>query len=132
MSTLEKTINLLNELPERQLEIIYSYAQFVSSQHSDHKSMDDNELNDVLDSIVGVLPDSPLFDFILGPTLFPLLLSFLELSGLVFGAGFGFSFFFCFTVSTSTLPRPSFFVIETSSLFPLLEAFLSEELFKKI
>lgn len=58
MSTLEKTINLLNELPERQLEIIYSYAQFVSSQHSDHKSMDDNELNDVLDSIVGVLPDS--------------------------------------------------------------------------
>lgn len=58
MSTLEKTINLLNELPERQIEIIYSYAQFVSSQQSEHKSMDDNELNDVLDSIVGVLPDS--------------------------------------------------------------------------
>lgn len=58
MSTLEKTINLLNELPERQLEIIYSYAQFVSSQQSEHKSMDDNELNDVLDSIVGVLPDT--------------------------------------------------------------------------
>lgn len=58
MSTLEKTINLLNELPERQLEIIYSYAQFVSSQQSEHKSMDDNELNDVLDSIVGVLPDN--------------------------------------------------------------------------
>ena len=58
MSTLEKTINLLSELPERQLEIIYSYAQFVSSQQSEHKSMDDNELNDVLDSIVGVLPDT--------------------------------------------------------------------------
>lgn len=58
MSTLEKTINLLNELPERQLEIIYSYAQFVSSQQSEHKSMDDNELNDVLDSIIGVLPDT--------------------------------------------------------------------------
>ena len=58
MSTLEKTINLLNELPERQLEIIYSYVQFVSSQQSEHKSMDDNELNDVLDSIVGVLPDT--------------------------------------------------------------------------
>ena len=58
MSTLEKTINLLNELPERQLEIIYSYAQFISSQQSEHKSMDDNELNDVLDSIVGVLPDT--------------------------------------------------------------------------
>ena len=58
MSTLEKTINLLNELPERQLEFIYSYAQFISSQQSEHKSMDDNELNDVLDSIVGVLPDN--------------------------------------------------------------------------
>ena len=58
MSTLEKTINLLNELPERQLEILYSYAQFISSQQSEHKSMDDNELNDVLDSIVGVLPDT--------------------------------------------------------------------------
>ena len=58
MSTLEKTINLLNELPERQLEIIYSYVQFVSSQQSEHKSLDDNELNDVLDSIVGVLPDT--------------------------------------------------------------------------
>lgn len=58
MSTLEKTINLLNELPERQLEIIYSYAQFVSSQQSDHKSINDDELNDVLDNIVGVLPDT--------------------------------------------------------------------------
>lgn len=57
MSTLEKTINLLNELPERQLEIIYSYAQFVSSQQSDRKSINDDELNDVLDNIVGVLPD---------------------------------------------------------------------------
>ena len=58
MSTLEKTINLLNELPERQLEIIYSYAQFVSSQQSDRKSIDDDELNDVLENIVGVLPDA--------------------------------------------------------------------------
>lgn len=58
MSTLEKTINLLNELPERQLEIIYSYAQFVSSQQSDRKSINDDELNDVLDNIVGVLPDT--------------------------------------------------------------------------
>lgn len=58
MSTLEKTINLLNELPERQIEIIYSYAQFVSSQQSDRKNIDDDELNDVLDNIVGVLPDT--------------------------------------------------------------------------
>ena len=58
MSTLEKTINLLNGLPERQIEIIYSYAQFVSSQQSDRKSINDDELNDVLDNIVGVLPDT--------------------------------------------------------------------------
>ena len=58
MSILEKTINLLNELPERQLEIIYSYAQFVSSQQSDRKSINDDELNDVLDNVVGVLPDT--------------------------------------------------------------------------
>lgn len=58
MSTLEKTINLLNELPERQLEIIYSYAQFVSSQHSDCKSIDRDEYNEILNSLVGVLPDT--------------------------------------------------------------------------
>lgn len=58
MSTLEKTINLLNGLPERQIEIIYSYAQFVSSQQSDRKSIDNEELNDVLENIVGVLPDT--------------------------------------------------------------------------
>ena len=58
MSTLEKTINLLNGLPERQIEIIYSYVQFVSSQQSDRKSIDNEELNDVLENIVGVLPDT--------------------------------------------------------------------------
>ena len=58
MSTLEKTINLLNGLPERQLEIIYSYAQFVSSQQSNPKSIDDDELNNILENIVGVLPDT--------------------------------------------------------------------------
>ena len=58
MSTLEKTINLLNELPERQLEIIYSYVQFVSSRQSEHKSIGDNELNEVLDNIVGIVPDT--------------------------------------------------------------------------
>lgn len=58
MSTLEKTINLLNKLPEKQLEIIYSYAQFICSQQSERKSMDANELNDVLNNIVGALPDT--------------------------------------------------------------------------
>ena len=32
MSTLEKTINLLNALPENQIETIYSFVQFLSSQ----------------------------------------------------------------------------------------------------
>ena len=58
MSTLEKTINLLNELPERQLEIIYSYVQFVSLQHSNRKSINHDEYNEILNSIVGVLPDT--------------------------------------------------------------------------
>jgi len=46
------------QLTERQLEIIYSYAQFVSSQQSDCKSINDDELNDVLDNVVGFLPDT--------------------------------------------------------------------------
>lgn len=32
MSTLEKTINLLNALPENQIEMIYSFVQFLDSQ----------------------------------------------------------------------------------------------------
>lgn len=58
MSTLEKIINLLNKLPERKLEIIFSYAQFVSSQHSEHENIDEDELDDILNGLVGVLPDS--------------------------------------------------------------------------
>lgn len=34
MSTLEKTINLLNDLPENQIETIYSFVQFLSSQQT--------------------------------------------------------------------------------------------------
>ncbi len=37
MSTLEKTINLLNDLPENEVEIIYSYVRFISSQHEERK-----------------------------------------------------------------------------------------------
>lgn len=58
MSTLEKTINLLNQLPERQLEIIYSYVQFVSAQQSEDKSIAEEELDDVLNSLIGILPDT--------------------------------------------------------------------------
>lgn len=34
MSTLEKTINLLSALPENQIETIYSFVQFLSSQRT--------------------------------------------------------------------------------------------------
>lgn len=57
MSTLEKTIRLLNELPERQLEIIYSYVQFVSTQQLDNQGIENEEIDGILDNIVGVLPD---------------------------------------------------------------------------
>ena len=57
MSTLEKTIRLLNELPERQLEIIYSYVQFVSTQQLDNQGSENEEIDGILDNIVGVLPD---------------------------------------------------------------------------
>lgn len=58
MSTLEKTIHLLNELPEKQLEIIHSYVQFISSQQQEYKSMDSDELDEVLNNLVGILPDT--------------------------------------------------------------------------
>lgn len=32
MSTLEKTIELLHTMPENQVEVIYSFVQFLSSQ----------------------------------------------------------------------------------------------------
>ncbi len=34
MSTLEKTIDLLNTLPENQIETIYTFVQFLSSQQT--------------------------------------------------------------------------------------------------
>lgn len=58
MSTLEKTINLLNNLPERQIEIIYSYVQFISSQQEKRKNDDEENINDILNNIVGVLEDT--------------------------------------------------------------------------
>lgn len=56
MSTLEKTINLLNELPEKEVEMIYSYVRFVSSQHEERKRNEES-IEDIFSKIVGVLPD---------------------------------------------------------------------------
>jgi CRISPR/Cas system-associated endonuclease Cas3-HD len=58
MSTLEKTIVLLNKLPEKQLEIIYSYVQYVSSQQTENKGVDVGELDEVFNKLVGALPDT--------------------------------------------------------------------------
>ena len=57
MSTLEKTINLLNTMPEYQLENIYSYARFLHSQSKSQKEMPDESIDQILDSLVGVISD---------------------------------------------------------------------------
>ena len=57
MSTLEKTINLLNDLPENEVEIIYSYVRFISSQHEERKKATES-IEDIFNNIVGVLPDT--------------------------------------------------------------------------
>lgn len=58
MSTLEKTINLLNALPENQIETIYSFVQFLSSQQTKEMSGSEKPLDDILGNIVGVIPDT--------------------------------------------------------------------------
>jgi len=58
MSTLEKTIHLLNTLPENQIETIYSFVQFISSQHTVKRPVDTESLDDILENIVGIVPDT--------------------------------------------------------------------------
>ena len=58
MSTLEKTINLLNALPEDQIETIYSFVQFLSSQQTKEMPEDEKSLDDILGNIVGAIPDT--------------------------------------------------------------------------
>lgn len=58
MSTLEKTINLLNVLSESQIETIYSFVQFLSSQKTVEKQTDTESLDDIFENIVGVIPDT--------------------------------------------------------------------------
>ena len=58
MSTLEKTINLLNALPENQIETIYSFVQFLSSQQTKEMPGSEKPLDDILKNIVGVIPDT--------------------------------------------------------------------------
>ena len=58
MSTLEKTINLLNTLPENQIETIYSFVQFLSSQQTVERSADVDSLDDIFENIIGTVPDT--------------------------------------------------------------------------
>ena len=58
MSTLEKTINLLNALPENQIETIYSFVQFLSSQQAVERPVDTESLDDIFGNIVGTVPDT--------------------------------------------------------------------------
>lgn len=58
MSTLEKTIDLLHALPESQVEVIYSFVQFLSSQQKTQTSAEKESLDDIFRNIVGVLPDT--------------------------------------------------------------------------
>lgn len=58
MSTLEKTINLLNSLPESQIETIYSFVQFISSQQIEKKPAGTESLDDIFENIVDVVPDT--------------------------------------------------------------------------
>ena len=43
MSTLEKTIDLLRELPENQIEMIYGFVQLLSSKQVDDKIAEELE-----------------------------------------------------------------------------------------
>lgn len=58
MSTLEKTIDLLNALPENQIEMIYNFVQFLSSQQTVEKPLDMESLDDIFSKIAGVIPDT--------------------------------------------------------------------------
>ena len=58
MSTLEKTIDILTTLPEDQVEIIYSYAQFLNSQQLKPTSKKKESVNDILHNLTGILTDS--------------------------------------------------------------------------
>lgn len=57
MTTLEKTINLLNTMPEYQVESIYSFARFLRSQNKSDQEIQGESIDNILDSLVGVISD---------------------------------------------------------------------------
>ena len=55
MSTLEKTISMLNDMPEKQIEIVYSYVSFLKTQSE--KERRTKSVDDILDSLIGIIPN---------------------------------------------------------------------------
>lgn len=58
MSALEKTIDLLNTLPENQIETIYHFVRFLSAQQTVEEPSDIENLEDIFENIVGAVQDS--------------------------------------------------------------------------
>ena len=57
MSTLEKSIQLLNTLPEHDVEIIYAFIQFINSQHTT-KTTNNENIDSILNNLIGSIPDT--------------------------------------------------------------------------
>ncbi len=58
MSTIEKTIDILNALPENEVEMIYSFVQFLHSRQKAERPSGGEPLEDIFRNIVGVIPDT--------------------------------------------------------------------------
>lgn len=58
VSTLEKTIDLLNVLPENQIEMIYNFVRFLNSQQIMEGPLGTESLDDIFSEIAGVIPDT--------------------------------------------------------------------------
>ena len=58
MSTLDKSIQLLNKLPEKDIETIYTFIQFVSSHHTSKTLNNEENIDEVLKNLIGSVPDS--------------------------------------------------------------------------
>ena len=56
MSTLEKTISMLNDMPEKQIEIVHSYESFLKTQSEKERII--KSVDDILDSLIGIIPNN--------------------------------------------------------------------------
>ena len=56
-SKLDKTIQILRALPEQQLDIIYSYAQFINSQPVVEYLPRTESAEQIVNRLAGLIPD---------------------------------------------------------------------------